>query len=221
MVATMDKTAPAPMRSKCEVARADAEQDLWTKFLGNVANLVGGQRALITRGAVEVGDIEYVQTKEGKRALVKVLATDTISRPPRARVQREDTHEVFVVPVLHPEEAAEMGCAEVEDTMFDSRTSTIYQDYDDSFALASQAASSKQLSSVDEFTQENPILEGLRNELLNTLEDLKDKGPVLTVGDAVCDACDLVGSAVEQAASNTSKLLRSASKLLSESTIQK
>ena len=49
---------------------------------------------------VKVGDLEDVRYANGQLHTVRVLALDTISQPPRARVCRCDNHEIMVVQMV-------------------------------------------------------------------------------------------------------------------------
>merc|ERR1712232_1087785 len=72
---------------------------------------------------------------KGMRVSVEVLAVDAISEPKRARVRREDTGEVTTVEVLETGDRSSADRDQPEYPLVDPRTTTIFQDYEDSFAL--------------------------------------------------------------------------------------
>jgi len=105
------------------------------------ASLLGGLgkgRAYLAQSAdIEVGGFEELRLAEGGSVLAKVLGIDTISQPNRARVERVDTGEVITVPIMEQENAPSSATTQKfgggGKTLLDSRTTTIFQDYEDSF----------------------------------------------------------------------------------------
>mmetsp|Transcript_112535 Transcript_112535/g.218056 ORF Transcript_112535/g.218056 Transcript_112535/m.218056 type:complete len:278 (+) Transcript_112535:143-976(+) len=89
-------------------------------------------------GGIEVGDLEELTTGSGEVKPVRVIAVDTISYPPRVRVNMVDaegqtTDEILVVPVLQQEDVERIQHG--SKVMVDAGKTTVYQDYEDAFTL--------------------------------------------------------------------------------------
>lgn len=164
-------------------------------------------------GGVEVGDREELHLKGGETIAVKVLAVDTISTPPRAKVLCLDTQEALTVPVYQEEEVRRYE--EEEGLMVDAGQTTVYQDYEDAFNLAHAAAveaeqreplERQRVEGGEEQEALTAVLEGIRDEWRATVQDFQEKGAVGALRDAALDACDVVGS-VANAAAGTARAL--------------
>mmetsp|Transcript_86843 Transcript_86843/g.202134 ORF Transcript_86843/g.202134 Transcript_86843/m.202134 type:complete len:235 (+) Transcript_86843:50-754(+) len=174
-------------------------------------------------GGVEAGDLEELRLANGEVQAVKVLAIDTISSPPRARVVRLDNEEVLVVPVSLQEEVAVAGGTSVQDRiMVDAGNTTVYQDYEDAFTLSPGTAGERESVEAEagavclpaaaerEADAEEDgafpddglggVLRDIRQELQATVDDFRSKGAVGALRDAALDACEVVGSAANVAA---------------------
>lgn len=165
-------------------------------------------------GGVEVGDREELQLRGGETRAVKVLAVDTISHPPRAKVECLATKEVLTVPVYQQEEvgqlAEEVGQLAVEEeSMVNAGKTTVYQDYEDNFSLAHATSPERCPPKGREDRGEGDdesrdglavVIEGLREEWEATVQDFQQKGAVGALRDAALDACDVMGSVANVAA---------------------
>jgi len=158
-------------------------------------------------GGVEAGDLEELRLGGGEVRAVKVLAVDTISMPPRAKIVCLDSQEVLTVPVYHREEV-ERVAPEEQDVAVDSGQTTVYQDYEDAFSLAREVPATERLSLSQPLEQGGQsrddrlsvMFQGLREEWNATVEDFREKGAVGALRDAALDACDVVGSVANVAA---------------------
>mmetsp|Transcript_52842 Transcript_52842/g.153755 ORF Transcript_52842/g.153755 Transcript_52842/m.153755 type:complete len:218 (-) Transcript_52842:8-661(-) len=160
-------------------------------------------------GDVEAGDLEELQLGEGGTRAVKVLAVDTISDPPRARVLCLDTDEKLTVPVYLWKQVVQEDQAPVEEdlTVVDAGQTTVYQDYEDAFSLAREAPVERRLTRVsdqrdDKLEEEGltSVIRGVREEINATVQDFREKGAVGALRDAALDACDVVGCVANVAA---------------------
>jgi hypothetical protein len=116
-------------------------------FLEDVSSaaqeLVGGLGLLENKMHLEVppgfelraGGVGELHVGGGMRVPVEILAIDAISEPKRARVRREDTGEVTTVDVLESGLQDGGNGSKGEYPLVDPRTTTIFQDYEDSFEI--------------------------------------------------------------------------------------
>jgi len=111
-------------------------------WLKGVAGALAPQAYVVSpgdaAGGMEVGDLEELTLSSGEIKQVKVIAVDTISYPPRVKVNMMDaegqtTDEILVVPVLQQEDAQRIKKG--EKVMVDHGKTTVYQDYEDAFSL--------------------------------------------------------------------------------------
>jgi len=159
-------------------------------------------------GGVEVGDLEelmLVATDGGgtTSTAVRVLAVDTISQPNRARVEIVATGKVLVVPILEQSqvdgwaaplatqtEDSQRGAetsrpGELDGGCLDATQTTVYQDFEDAFDMASQKAQaqppvaqptvpkSSGTGMLDELTR------GIKEEWRATIKDVQHVGAEL------------------------------------------
>jgi len=156
-------------------------------------------------GGIEAGDLEELELGNDERVGVKVLAVDTISVPHRARVERVDTGEVLVVPILD----RELERQQSEAVVLDTANTTVYQDYEDAFTRC--ITGSLPATHDENFSKEPnvqisdglvPKLVGaIQSELQATVEDFQEKGAILAFRDAAEDACNMIVDAAHGAKS--------------------
>lgn len=175
-------------------------------------------------GGIEVGDLEELTTGSGEIKPVKVIAVDTISYPPRVRVNMVDaegqtTDEILVVPVLQQKDVERIKHG--NKVMVDAGKTTVYQDYEDAFTLHNDGVQERQLTDESDRTVDAPtqkrtsgaevgqaILQGVSQEWHNTVLDVREKGPVVALRDAALDVVDCVGEAAGMAADTARALMK-------------
>jgi len=185
-------------------------------------------------GGIEVGDLEELTLGSGEVKPVKVMAIDTISYPPRAKVSIVDaegqtTDEILVVPVLQEKDVERTPAwALRNNVMVDAGKTTVYQDYEDAFTLhhkLEDGVEAMRLADDSDRSSDVPddapplqkrisgaevgqaILHGVSQEWQLTVQDVREKGAVGALRDAALDAVDCVGSAAGIAADKARSLM--------------
>jgi len=206
-------------------------------WLKGVAGALAPQAYIVApgdaAGGVEVGDLEELTLDSGEVKPVKVIAVDTISYPPRVKVnmvdsQGQTTDKILVVPVIQQKDAERINHG--TKVMVDAIQTTVYQDYEDAFTLHNDVGDGdKAIHSADESQpadecdhgDEHPIitkrtsgtkvgqaiLQGVSQEIQLTVQDVREKGAVGALRDAALDVIDCVGDAAGIAADKARALM--------------
>jgi len=135
-------------------------------------------------------ELEPVEDAEAGEE-VEIVALDTVSSPPRAKVKRVSDGELLVVSILSPE-----ACEERKEAMAAMKKQQLQAT--DETAVADTDVVGKAADKVGQ------VLDGLQREVKATVDDFREKGAVGAIRDATADAVDLVkGAATATAATAT------------------
>lgn len=173
--------------------------------------LIEGAKFLVSDDEVAYAQVEnppevetlievHFHGSERASVLAEVVAVDTISKPPRARVRRADDSTCFLIQLVSPGSQPRSG----NEGNSPSASET-----------GGENAGDTQLSGEDLKGAVTSVLTGLGNEFRETVSDFKEKGAATTLKDAALDAVDLVGVAAGTVASYSARGAHKATQLAS------
>eukprot|EP00928_Gymnodinium_smaydae_P003969 TRINITY_DN11395_c0_g1_i1.p1 TRINITY_DN11395_c0_g1~~TRINITY_DN11395_c0_g1_i1.p1 ORF type:complete len:502 (-),score=69.17 TRINITY_DN11395_c0_g1_i1:456-1856(-) len=154
-------------------------------MLKGVGLHLGSSPQLVVNGDLREGGLGELELDRGKRATVTILAVDMISVPHRARVKRDDTGEILTVCVTdkiasNPNEQAEGK----EGALLDTRTTTVFQDFEDSFDLVTRTHSIDEACASSSPSKAAPVNEATVKAPISDAPDTKEP----TNSDEACKA---------------------------------